>query len=129
VYVVIHGGGYTLGRGDDFMAGAPIAWTNRSLIFVTVQYRLGAFGFLNSADVRKDGTANAGLLDQRLALNFIKTHIAKFGGDPDRVTIGGSSAGGGSVTFQLLLHGGHEKNPPFQAAIAGVLYCLGGNVC
>lgn len=66
-----------------------------------------------------NGTANAGLLDQREALEWVKRHIAAFGGNPDQVTIWGGSAGGSSVTNQLILRGGEDENPPFAAAIAG----------
>lgn len=88
------------------------------LMFVQIQYRLGGFGFLNSKEVRECGTANAGLLDQRSALEWIQRHIGAFGGDPSKVTITGTSAGGGSVSAQLQLYGG-VKQPPFRAAVAG----------
>jgi carboxylesterase type B len=119
VYVMIHGGGYTLGRADWSCGYPGLRHTGGAFVFVAVQYRLGAFGFLSSEEVRADGTANAGLLDQRMALEFVKKHISKFGGDPERIAIAGGSAGGGSVTYQMMLYGG-EKNPPFRAAIAGM---------
>jgi len=62
--------------------------------------QLGAFGFASSPEIKSRGVLNAGLLDQKLALEWVQTHISKFGGDPDRVTIFGESAGAGSV----LLH-------------------------
>jgi carboxylesterase type B len=92
--------------------------SNGGLIFVQIQYRLHGFGFLASQEVQQDGTANAGLLDQRAALNWVKRHISAFGGDPDRITIAGGSAGGGSVANQMIMYGG-EKSPPYKAAIAG----------
>jgi carboxylesterase type B len=122
VYAMIHGGGYTVGMGEWSLGYPGLRHTGGAFVFVALQYRLGAFGFLNSEDVRADGTANAGLLDQRLALEFVRQHISKFGGDPERITIAGGSAGGGSVTYQLMLYGG-EENPPFHAAIAG-MYCV-----
>ena len=78
-------------------------------ISVIIQYRLGAFGFLSSEDVKKKGRVNAGLLDQRLALQWVQNHIDKFGGDPKRVTLAGESAGAGSVMLQAMAYGGRQS--------------------
>jgi len=81
-----------------------------------MNYRVGAFGFLAGPTLQSNGTANSGLYDQRLALDWVQQHIAKFGGDPNRVTILGESAGGGSVFHQITAFG--ELRPvPFQQAI------------
>lgn len=122
VVVNIHGGGYTLGSAKDTDLAPFVSFANGNIIAVNVQYRLGVYGFLSSKEVRADGTANAGLLDQRAALEWVQRNIAAFGGDPDKVTIMGGSAGGGSVQLQMMLHGG-EKRPPFHAAISGTLAC------
>ena len=87
-------------------------------MWVSLQYRLSAYGFLSSEEIRDDGNANGGLLDQRSALQWIQRHIAAFGGDPSRVTIWGNSAGGGSVMNQMILYGG-APDPPFRAVVAG----------
>ncbi|KAF2138080.1 uncharacterized protein K452DRAFT_277819 [Aplosporella prunicola CBS 121167] len=117
VFVAIHGGGYTQGSGHMNSPGDAIVHkSNGSIIYVEIQYRLGIFGFLAGSSVMEDGVANAGLLDQRAALNWVQRHISAFGGDPNRVTIWGGSAGGGSVSFQLMAGGAFDK-PPFSAAI------------
>lgn len=82
---------------------------NNSFIVVEIQYRLGAFGQLASAEVHKHGKLNAGLLDQRFALEWVQKHISRFGGDPTRVTLGGESSGAGSVMYQSLAYGGKES--------------------
>ncbi|KAK5127226.1 hypothetical protein LTR85_008588 [Meristemomyces frigidus] len=88
-----------------------------NLIYVSIQYRLGLFGFLSGGEVAKDGVLNAGLLDQRAALDWVQRNVRAFGGDPSKVTIWGGSAGGGSVTYQLMAGGAYDE-PPFSAAIA-----------
>ncbi|RFU82192.1 acetylcholinesterase [Trichoderma arundinaceum] len=85
-------------------------------IWVAMNYRLGAFGFLSGSTMQINGTANAGLLDQRLALEWVQENIHLFGGDPDNVTIMGVSAGGGSVMHQITAYGG-LKPVPFRRAI------------
>ena len=82
---------------------------DNGFIAVIIQYRLGAFGFLSSEDVKKNGQVNAGLLDQRFALRWVQEHISKFGGDPDKVTIAGESAGAASVMLQAMAYGGKQE--------------------
>jgi carboxylesterase type B len=99
VMVEIHGGGFTQG-GSEYYPGWPLVNASQgNLIFVNIQYRLSAYGFLNSQEVRQNGAANVGLLDQRAALNWVQRHIGAFGGDPARVTISGGSAGGGRSAY------------------------------
>lgn len=90
--------------------------SNGVVIYVETQYRLSALGFLSGTEVRANGATNAGLLDQRAAIEWVRRHIAAFGGDPTKITLSGGSAGGGSVLAQLLWQGG-ESNPPFRAAV------------
>lgn len=113
--------GYTEGNSELVPGNALVFQSRGNLIYVSIQYRLGPYGFLGGAEVTENGDANAGLLDQRAALHWVQRHISAFGGDPDKVTIIGGSAGGGSVIDQLIMYGG-EYNPPFWAAIAGKLY-------
>ncbi len=105
-----------LDGGGNSVFGAtydPSIWMNTNgngFIHVEMQYRLGAFGYLSSEDVRNNGVLNAGLLDQRFAIEWVQKHISQFGGDPKRVTIGGESSGAGSVIFHALAYGGRETN-------------------
>ncbi|KAI0439332.1 carboxylesterase [Xylaria telfairii] len=118
----IHGGGYGFGnnRFDSLMEG--IRTNNNSYIAVSIAYRLGAFGFLSSAEVGKFGVPNAGIHDQRLALRWVKKNIHHFGGDPDQVTISGISAGGGSVMLQAMANNGREGDALFKGLIASSPY-------
>ncbi|KAI1331668.1 carboxylesterase [Xylariaceae sp. FL0255] len=121
VFFWIHGGGYGAGNGQ-FDLRQQISTNNNSYIAVTTQYRLGAFGFLSSNEVAAAGLLNAGLHDQRFALQWVQDNIEKFGGDPTRVTIAGESAGGGSVMLQGIANGGTEGTALFQGGIAGSPY-------
>jgi carboxylesterase type B len=78
---------------------------------------LGAFGWLAGSSLTADGTANAALHDQRLALRWIQKNIHLFGGDPSRVTVMGESAGAGSIMHQITAYGGKNGSAPFQQAI------------
>ena len=100
VIFYIHGGSLTTGqssyteyRGEDL--------AKRGVIFVNFAYRLGVFGYYTADDLKEESpnntTGNYGLLDQIAALNWVKDNIAAFGGDPDRITIAGESAGSSSV--------------------------------
>jgi para-nitrobenzyl esterase len=99
VQLWIHGGGFHFGSGAHVTGeGAGIA--RRGTVVVTVNYRLGALGFLNLGALlgpEYAAAANAGLLDQVAALRWVRENIAAFGGDPGNVTIAGLSAGGKSV--------------------------------
>jgi para-nitrobenzyl esterase len=103
VLVWFHGGGLTAGAGQDVV---PDTFARRTgTVVVTVNYRLGAMGFLAAAGLdqeTRDGVSgNFGMLDQQAALRWVRAEIGRFGGDPRRVTIAGESAGGRSVCTQL----------------------------
>ncbi|BCJ48453.1 hypothetical protein GCM10010168_76210 [Actinoplanes ianthinogenes] len=100
VFFWIHGGGFTGGSGDD--DGSALATANH-MIVVTINYRLGALGFLaDPALSRADGSSgNYGLLDQQAALRWVHRNAPAIGADAGKVTIGGESAGGGSVCALL----------------------------
>ncbi|KAH9481763.1 Lipase 1 [Psilocybe cubensis] len=86
----------------------------KPIIFVSTNYRLNTFGFLASSSVAPEDL-NAGLLDQRMALEFIQDNIAAFGGDPTKVTIWGQSAGAGSVEAHFVFP---AERSLFRAGIA-----------
>ncbi|MBW0479225.1 hypothetical protein O181_018940 [Austropuccinia psidii MF-1] len=86
------------------------------VIHVTANHRLNAFGFLAGKEVYEAGVSNLGLKDQRLTLEWIKTYISEFGGDPNKVTIYGESSGAISVSHQILAYQGQHNNL-FRAAI------------
>ncbi|XP_069700795.1 juvenile hormone esterase-like [Periplaneta americana] len=99
VMVWIHGGSYTGGSGSGFIYG-PDHLLTKDVVVVTINYRLGMLGFLHLPEAGVGG--NNGLKDQTMALRWVQDNIAKFGGDPRRVTIFGESAGGASVHFHML---------------------------
>lgn len=86
------------------------------ILGVSINYRVGGWGFLASREVLDDGSANIGLFDQRLALSWLRENIKSFGGDPERVTIWGESAGAFSVGYHLVGFDGQHGNL-FRAAI------------
>ena len=73
-----------------------VVTNGHGFLVVVIQYRLGAFGFLSSAELSHFGVPNAGLYDMHFSLEWIQNYIHLFGGDASRVTISGESAGGGS---------------------------------
>lgn len=98
---------------DSVAQGKPV-------VFVAVNYRVGGFGFLPGKEILSDGSSNLGLLDQRLGLQWVADNIAAFGGDPDKVTIWGESAGAISVMDQMLLYNGditYKGKPLFRGGI------------
>jgi para-nitrobenzyl esterase len=102
VLVWVHGGSLLVGESDDY---DPAALVRDGIIVVTINYRLGALGFLADAALasRPGGpSGNYGLMDQQAALRWVQRNIRGFGGDPGDVTLAGESAGGLSVLAQLV---------------------------
>ncbi|XP_049853108.1 esterase FE4-like isoform X1 [Schistocerca gregaria] len=99
VMVWFHGGGFGFGSGNTDLYG-PDYLVAADVIVVTLNYRLGALGFLSLEDATIPG--NNGLKDQVAALRWIQQNIINFGGDPNNVTIFGESAGGASVQYHLI---------------------------
>lgn len=103
VFVWYFGGGLQVGHTAEMeFDGERIA--RRGIVVVTINYRLNAFGFLCHPEISAESPhapANFGHLDQQAGTQWVKRNIAAFGGDPDQITIGGQSAGGGSVLSQM----------------------------
>jgi para-nitrobenzyl esterase len=124
VMVWFHGGGNTGGSASDpvpftdggyFYSGASLA--SDGVVVVTLNYRLGVFGFFAHPDLVAEGSkaGNQGLWDQRLALQWVQDNIDKFGGDPSNVTIFGESAG----SLDVCMHVASPQMPPlFEHAIS-----------
>ena len=97
--VWIHGGGNTTGMPSEY--NPELFVKSEKIIFVSIAYRLGIFGWLSHPELREqdgiDSSSNFGLLDQIMALKWIKENIQFFGGNPNNITIFGESAGGQNV--------------------------------
>ncbi len=103
VLVFIHGGGFNSGSNYDHAIQGQ-AYAQKGIIFVSIQYRVGPFGYFAHEEIKdafgREG--NFGLDDQFLAMTWIKNHIADFGGDPENITVMGQSAGAISIQFMCL---------------------------
>ncbi|KAK3105784.1 hypothetical protein FSP39_005692 [Pinctada imbricata] len=122
VMVWIHGGGYIAGQ--SFNNDRTSLALRGNVIVVSINYRLGPFGFFSTNDSASPG--NYGLWDQHLALKWVHDNIADFGGDPGSVTVFGGSAGGRCVSFQMFYPGNQGL---FQKVItqSGVAFFLRGD--
>ncbi|AZI26572.1 carboxylesterase family protein [Pedobacter sp. G11] len=104
VYIFIHGGSFIHGDGSQpAYDGASMA--KQGIVYVSINYRLGVFGFLAHPDLAKENkwgaSGNYGLLDQVAAIKWVRDNIAAFGGDPYRIIIGGESVGAQSVSAHM----------------------------
>ncbi|KAK6170937.1 hypothetical protein SNE40_019216 [Patella caerulea] len=111
VFIWIHGGSFMFGEGKASTSSILAAYGK--VIVVSINYRLGVFGFLSSGNSAAGG--NYGLWDQHLAIKWVKNNIEGFGGDASRITIAGESAGSASVMFQAIYPGNENL---FQRVIA-----------
>lgn len=104
VIVWIHGGAFLVnsGAGLDRSTLGDFLARDQDVVVVSMNYRLGPFGFFRYPGIAE---GNQGILDQQLALAWVRDHVALFGGDPDRVTLVGESAGGVSVCLHLIAPG------------------------
>lgn len=101
VMVWIHGGGFIFGEANRDWHG-PDYFMKQDVVLITIQYRLGALGFLSLETPELNVPGNAGLKDQVMALKWIKNNCASFGGNPDCITVFGESAGGASSHYLML---------------------------
>jgi len=132
VMLWIHGGGFSSGSAGDFVPTTEVRWhtgevfaQRHGIVVVSLNYRLGALGFLAHPALAAAGEApaNQGLLDQQQALRWIRDNIAAFGGDPGNVTVFGQSAGAGAVCIHMVSPGSRGL---FHRAIGQSGTCGGG---
>ncbi|KAF2456348.1 Alpha/Beta hydrolase protein, partial [Lineolata rhizophorae] len=113
VAIWIHGGGFYQGGGVDarynltYLVSESVT-LGMPIIGITINYRLGGWGFLASDEIMTSGQTNLGLRDQRAAMRWVQENIEAFGGDPAQVTIFGESAGAASIGLHLTAHGGRD---------------------
>jgi para-nitrobenzyl esterase len=117
VLVYFYGGGFFAGDGSEPRYDGE-AMSKQGIVVVTVNYRLGIFGFFAHPELSKEtsykGSGNYGLMDQAFALQWVKRNVAAFGGDPKKITIAGESAGSVSVSAQM-------SSPLARDVIAGAI--------
>lgn len=118
VIVYIHGGSFTGGSANEGQISG-VEFARNSIITVTINYRLGAFGFCSHPELRQNGACgNFGLFDQATAIKWVYDNIEAFGGDKDRITLMGQSAGAMSVDI-------HLSNPLVNKYICGAVMISG----
>ena len=107
----IYGGGFQQGGTEQFdgsLLTAQAKEMGQPFIWVAVNYRINGFGFLAGHQLADEGSVNLGMLDQRMGMQWVADNIASFGGDPDKVTIWGESAGALSVAVHLGMYQGNN---------------------
>lgn len=122
VLIYIHGGSFTGGSANEgHISGAEFA--QNGVIMVAINYRLGPFGFCSHPDLTDENgiCGNYGLFDQTAAIQWIRDNISAFGGDPDKITLMGQSAGAMSVDI-------HLSNPLIKSCISGAIMLSGSGL-
>lgn len=108
--VFIYGGGLAVGSSNEYGQEGVINWmVPKGIVMVTFNYRVGPWGFFSTGDSNAPG--NYGFWDQTLALQWVKDNIDRFGGDPNKVTVFGESAGAISTSFLALSPHSRGKRP------------------
>ena len=113
--VFIHGGSYINGYSGGWLYNGTDLSSINNIIVVTINYRLGILGFLYDSDSNIYG--NFGYMDQKFAIEWVYNNIEKFGGDKDKITIFGESAGASSVSLHLIDQDNINNGPKFHNAI------------
>ncbi|KAI2627853.1 alpha/beta-hydrolase [Hypoxylon sp. NC1633] len=119
VYFFIQGGGFSTNSNPNLNGSNLIGASGNSIVVVTFNYRVGAFGFITDGD---NITPNNGLRDQRKALEWVNQFISQFGGDPGQVVLGGDSAGAASISLQMIAYGGEDSKLFHGAAAESVSF-------
>lgn len=105
VFLYIHGGGFNLNSNANVNASGIIQAAEYDMVFVSFNYRVGPYGFISDG---KNIAPNNGLRDQRKVMEWVKKNIDKFGGNPEHIVLGGSSAGAASVSLHLTANNGTD---------------------
>ena len=119
MYFYIQGGGFNSNANPNVNGTGLVKAGDLDMIVVSIHYRVGVYGFLSDGDAL---TPNLGLHDQRKALKWVQKYIAKFGGNPDHVVIGGDSAGAASVSLHLSAYGGKDEGLFHGAAAESISF-------
>jgi acetylcholinesterase len=125
VMVWLQGGAFVQLFNPNYNGSGIVDASYGETIVVSFNYRVGPYGFLATEELEREGNLNIGLHDQRSALSWVQKHIKAFGGDPDRVTLFGTSAGAGSVLLQTIAYGGippQDDTAHWTAGIAPAIY-------
>ncbi|GFZ52143.1 hypothetical protein JCM24511_09916 [Saitozyma sp. JCM 24511] len=129
VLVWIHGGGWDHNSAREFDPTPMINYSNNSFVAVIIQYRLGAFGFLNSPQMASAKGLNAGITDAQVALEWVQQYIHLFGGNKDQVTIWGQSAGGGTILHLLAAQAEQGRKNLWRSAVVSSPYLTPMGAC
>ncbi|KUI58762.1 Para-nitrobenzyl esterase [Cytospora mali] len=118
VVIYVHGGAFNGGMGTERDMASFVGWSETPILGVNFNYRVGALGFPSSTVAEEEGVLNLGLRDQKLLFEWVRDNVAQFGGDRDRVTLIGLSAGAHSVGYHLQSYSASTASPaPFHRAI------------
>ncbi|CAN8105762.1 unnamed protein product [Discula destructiva] len=131
VLLWIFGGGFELGNTAMYDASHIVEKSvelGKPVIFAAVNYRVAGFGFLGGKEILADGSANLGLLDQRLGMQWVQDHIRDFGGDPNKVTLWGESAGAISIFDHMVAYNGNHTGATGQPLFHGAIMNSGSAV-